>query len=129
LCVLAGLAAQVGPVVAQSAPAPATVHLIIDYGDGVTKSFASIPWTSGMTVQDAMNLAMHMHNGFAYTASGSGETAFLTSIDDARNEGGGAGKKDWQFWVNDQLAPVGFGSQKLNPLDVVRWKFDVSHGS
>ena len=54
---------------------------------------------------------------------GSGETAFLKSIDGVENEGGGAEKKNWQFWVNGKRADRGFGVFELQLSDKVVWKF------
>jgi hypothetical protein len=35
----------------------AAVRLVIDYGDGVMKTIAGLPWTRGGTVLDVMNAA------------------------------------------------------------------------
>jgi hypothetical protein len=123
LAIMAGFTA-----VAHGQAAPQTVTLIIDFGDGVKKSFSQIPWTKGMTVLDAMNLAKPMHGGFDFKSHGSGATTFLDSIDDAKNQGGGANNRNWQYWVNAQYAQQGFGVQTLDPLDIVYWKYDVDRG-
>jgi hypothetical protein len=81
-----------------------------------------------MTVMDAMNAAKGIHHGFDFAFNGSGNTALLTSIDDVQNQSGGANSRNWQYWVNEQYAQVGFGAQTLKPLDLVYWKFDLSRG-
>src|SRR5437588_4130210 len=78
----------------------ATVRLVIDYGDGVIKTITDLPWSKGQTVLDVMNAAKARPHGIAFRASGSGGSAFLTQIDDVANQGGGAGKRNWQLWVN-----------------------------
>ena len=35
----------------------ATVRLVVDYGDGVIKTIADLPWAKGSTVLDVMNAA------------------------------------------------------------------------
>jgi hypothetical protein len=103
------------------------VKLEIDYNDGIHKDFDSIPWKQDMTVQDAMNVAKATGHGIQYQSTGSGDTAFLTQIDDIKNQGGGSDSHNWLYRVNDKLANVGFGVYKLNAGDVVVWKFDVYH--
>src|SRR5439155_7825081 len=108
---------------AASQPAVHTIRLIVDYNDGTQKVFSQLPWSKDMTVEDAIKLAKAAGHGISYVATGTGQTFFLTKIDDLQNEGGGAGKKNWQYWLNGQYAQVGAGSQKLTPDDVVRCKF------
>lgn len=104
-------------------PEARTVRLIIDYNDGVEKHFTAVPWKKGMTVLDAMKFAKHCAHGIAFEYKGRGETALLTRIDDLANEGGGPGKKNWIYRVNDKLANKSFGVFELNASDVVLWKF------
>jgi len=105
---------------------PVTVQLVIDYGDGVIKSFVDLPWTKGMTVLDMMNAAKTHSHGITFGFTGSGGTAFLAQIDDVKNEGGGAGKKNWQFSVNSTYADRGFGIYEVQAGDVVIWGFSTS---
>jgi hypothetical protein len=99
-----------------------SVRLIIDYGDGVQKHFTALPWKKDMTVLDAMSEAKAKSHGITFQHNGSGATAFLTKIDDLQNEGG-AGKRNWIFWVNTNLGDKSSGVYKLDPSDVVLWKF------
>ena len=100
-----------------------TVRLIIDYDDGVQKHFTRIPWTRGMTVLDAMNIAKASPHGITFVYTGTGRNAFLTKIDDLENQGGGSEKKNWLYWVNTKFGNKGFGVFELQPSDVVLWKF------
>jgi hypothetical protein len=115
------LAAAAQPTQAEPAK---NVSLVVDYGDGVAKHFR-FAWKEDMTVQDAIDLAQANPHGLKYRSTGSGATAFLTQIDDVRNEGAGADKKNWQFWINGQRAERGFGVFKLARGDKVLWKFAV----
>jgi len=106
----------------------ATVRLVIDYGDGVTKTITDLPWSKGQTVLDVMNAAKTHPHGITFNASGSGASAFLTQIDDVVNQGGGAGKKNWQFWVNAAYADRSFGAYEVQASDVVFWRFTTQQG-
>lgn len=106
----------------------ATVRLVVDYGDGVIKTITGLPWTKGNTVLDVMNAAKSRPHGIGFNYAGSGASAFLTRIDDVANEGGGAGKKNWQLWVNTGYADKSFAVHDVQPLDVVFWRFTVQEG-
>jgi hypothetical protein len=106
----------------------ATVRLVIDYGDGVIKTITDLPWSKGQTVLDVMNVAKTHPHGITFNASGSGASAFLTQIDDVANQGGGAGKKNWQFWVNAAYADRGLGAYEVQASDVVLWRFTTQQG-
>jgi len=104
----------------------ATVRLVVDYGDGVIKTIAGLPWAKGSTVLDVMNAAKDRPHGITFSYTGSGVSAFLTRIDDVANEGGA--KKNWQLWVNTSYADRGFGVYEVQPLDVVFWRFTTQAG-
>ncbi len=103
---------------------PLRVKLVIDYNDGVEKHFKEIPWKKGMTVLDAMKHARKSPHGITFDYTGSGSTAFLTKIDDLKNQGGGKNSKNWILRVNKKLSTKGFGVYELNAKDVVRWRFE-----
>ena len=118
-------------VVAESDSAKAqsaTVRLVIDYGDGVSKTITNLPWAKGSTVLDVMNAAKSRPHGISFTYTGSGASAFLTRIDDTANEGGGGVKKNWQLWVNTSYADKSFAVHEVQPLDVVFWRFTAQEG-
>jgi hypothetical protein len=119
------------PAAAPTKPAPAktTVHLIIDYGDGVQKHFNALAHTAGMTVLDALLAAKAHPRGIKLDSTGKGETAFLNAIDDLKNQGTGKDKKNWQFFVNDKFATRSMGVATLNPADTVRLVFDTWKGN
>ncbi len=116
---LSGLAAP--PAAAQAQDM--TVRLVIDYGDGALKTFTGLPWSKGTTVLDVMNAAKSHSRGIDFVYQGSGSTAFLTEIDKLAGQGGGQGKKNWQYWVNTAYADRSFGIYELQALDVVTWRF------
>jgi hypothetical protein len=97
------------------------VRLIVDYGDGVQKHFTALPWRAEKTVLDAMKAAQEHPRGVKLQYRGSGATAFLTQIDDVKNEGSG---RNWVYRVNDQLADRSFAVFQLKAGDTVLWKFE-----
>jgi len=104
----------------------ATVRLVIDYGDGASKTITGLPWAKSSTVLDVMNAAKSRPHGITFSYIGSGASAFLTHIDDVANEGGG--KKNWQLWVNTSYADKSLAVYELQPSDVVFWRFTVQEG-
>jgi len=106
-------------------PAPATVRLIVDYGDGVQVHFTALAWREGMTVLDALTAAQAHRHGISFVHHGSGSTAMVTKIGDLKNEGGAGEGKNWLYRLNDKPGEVGAGAAKLKPADVVLWKFQA----
>ena len=128
LMIALGVAMLVAGFMQAAAPGAARaqftgVQLVIDYGNGARKIFSSIAWRPGMTVLDAMEQVRGTPPGAHFVYSGSGAAAFLSEIDSVRNEGGGADKRNWLYWVNMQLGQVGFGAYVLRIGDVVFWRF------
>jgi hypothetical protein len=118
------------PAAAQgTAPsAPQSVQLVVDYGDGVSKTIGNLPWSKGKTVLDAMQAAAGRAHGISFGYSGAGDTAIMTKIDDQPDEGGGATKKNWQYWVNQTYGNRSFAAFELQAGDVVLWRFTTAQG-
>ena len=119
LLVLAGGSA----ILSAAAGADNTVRLIVDYGDGVAKTISDLAWSQGNTVLDAMKAATSRSHGISFSYTGSGTSAVLTKIDDVPNQGGGAGKKNWQYWVNGTYGDRSFATFELQAQDQVVWRF------
>ena len=115
-CVLA--AATHAAVAAE--PPKATVSMVIDYDDGVEKHFRQLAWKPGMTVLDVLQAAKQHPRGIQFVHRGDGDTAFLTQIDDLKNEGGG---RNWIFSINGKLGQRSFAATEVKPSDRVLWKF------
>jgi len=105
-----------------------TVRLVVDYGDGATKTVNNLAWAKGGTVLDAMKAATARQHGISFSYTGSDAAAVLTRIDDVQNEGGGAGKKNWQYWVNDAYGDRSFAIFELQAQDVVVWRYATEQG-
>lgn len=105
-----------------------SVRLVVDYGDGTTKTISDLPLAKANTVLDAMTAATTRPHGISFSYTGSGATALMFRIDDETNQGGGAGKKNWQYWVNETYGDRSFGAFELKPGDVVLWRFATQQG-
>lgn len=105
-----------------------SVRLIVDYGDGAAKTIAKLAWAKGDTVLDVMKAATSRPHGISFSYTGSGNSAILTKIDDVQNQGGGAEKKNWQFWVNDGYGGGSFATFELHAQDTVVWRFTTEQG-
>lgn len=120
------LAGAARPAAAEDA-AP-TVRLVVDYGDGASKTVSDLAWAKGNTVLDAMKAATARPHGISFSYTGSEAAAVLTRIDDVQNEGGGAGRKNWQYSVNDAYGDRSFATFELQAQDVVVWQFATEQG-
>jgi hypothetical protein len=105
-----------------------TVRLIVDYGDGAAKTVANLAWAKGNTVLDAMKAATTRPHGISFSYTGSADNAVLTKIDDVQNQGGGAEKKNWQYWVNGNHGDRSFATFELHAQDFVVWRFTTEQG-
>ena len=102
-------------------PVPAAiVQLMIDYGDGVEKHFTRLRWREGMTVLDVLAEAGKQPRGIRFEHRGEGETAFVSQIDDLKNQGKG---RNWMFQVNDKAGTTSCGIHKVTKDDRILWKF------
>ena len=70
-----------------------------------------------MTVADLLNSEPRI----SLTSTGSGASAFLTSLDGVANEG--AGGRNWTYSVNGKHADRSFAVYELQPGDHVLWTF------
>jgi len=97
-----------------------TVKVTIDYGDGFQKRYTQIRWKPKMTVLDVTQAAVRHKRGIKIRYRGKGATAFLTQIDDLKNEGRG---RNWLYQVNGKLADRSFAIYSVKSGDAILWKF------
>ena len=98
-----------------------SVSLVIDFGNGAERSFESLSWQSGLTVQGLLEAATQFRPGITFAFVGEGKSAFLTHIDGLVNDG--AGGRHWQFWINEKRADRSFAVCELEAGDRVLWRF------
>lgn len=108
--------------IAAAEPSEKIVTLTIDFGDGVQKRFTQLPWNDKLTVLGALELAAKHHRGVKFTQRGSGETAFVDSIDGLKDQRQG---KAWIYSINDRTGEKSAGIAALAPGDAILWKFDI----
>jgi Domain of unknown function (DUF4430) len=132
LAAMAGLLvfrlACVAPAMAEEPGAAAdepvkTVELAVDYGDGVQKVFRALEWKEGLTVLGALEQAARHPRGIKFERRGTGATAFVTSIDDQKNEGAG---RNWTYEVNGKRPDKSCGVWVLRAGDTVLWQYALS---
>jgi Domain of unknown function (DUF4430) len=97
-----------------------TVQLVIQFADG-NERHDFIPWHDGMTVENLLASASRLPKGIHFAQQGSGESALLTEINGAANEGGSG--RNWTYSVNGQEADRSFAIYQLHPGDHVLWTF------
>jgi len=128
VAVLIAAAAWAPRPAASQGATPQTVRLVVDYGDGTTKTISNLVWAKGNTVLDALKAATSRAHSISFGYTGSGDTAVMTKIDDLQNEGAGAGKKNWQYWVNETYGDRSFAAFETQAGDVVTWRFTTQQG-
>lgn len=97
-----------------------TIKLVVDYGDGVQKQFAAIPWKEKQTVFDVLQTAAKHPRGIKFKHRGSGAATLVVEIDELANEAGG---KNWLYEVNGKLADRSSAIYEVEPGDTLLWKF------
>jgi len=100
---------------------PKRVTLTIDYSDGVQKRFTQLPWQTGMTALDAIELAAKHKRGIKINVRGKKAFALVIGIDNLKNEN--ASGRNWIYQVNGRLATKGIGATGLKPGDHILWAF------
>ena len=89
------------------------VELTIDYGNSTQQIFSSL---TGSTVFDILNETASV----SFTQFMFGK--FVIAINGVENDANGNGYF-WQYWVNDELAPVAADNYALSDGDQVLWKY------
>jgi hypothetical protein len=95
------------------------VTVAIKFGDGNRIVFPPIAWHTGMTIHDAMRATFR--NDARFKIKGTGEGAFLESIDGVANEG--AGGRNWVYSVDGRVGDRSFAVYELEPGSEVLWTF------
>jgi hypothetical protein len=97
-----------------------TVTLEIDFGDQKPSKSIDVVCSPDSTVLLSLERAQQM-NKLKFKVTGSGETAFLDSIDDVSNEVDQG--KYWTYRVNDSLGDKSAGVFAVKPADKITWTF------
>lgn len=97
-----------------------TVTVEVDFGSDKRAKSIDVVCSPDSTVLDSLERAQNT-NELKFEHSGSGETAFVNSIDGVKGKGAEGG--NWTFRVNDQLGDKSAGIYEVKPGDVISWKF------
>ena len=97
-----------------------TVDLTIDFGGAGENVKVQIPCSEDSTVFEILRRA-EMNGDIKLQSSGSGETAFVTSINGVGQQS--AEGKYWTYRLNGELSKTGSGVTEVDPADDVIWRF------
>ncbi|MFH1823087.1 MAG: DUF4430 domain-containing protein [Patescibacteria group bacterium] len=98
------------------------INLIIDFGTSDNKEYNDIIINSGSTVFEVLEKIISENNiKLEYKDYGDGTGVFIESINEVANDF--KANNFWQYWVNNEYAPVGASSYQLKNGDVVIWKY------
>jgi len=103
-----------------------TANLFIDWQsqwhDPAYQACDGLAISTDTTVQDLMDEATSCNPSITYTATGSGDSAYLTAIDGVESNQDGNGYY-WVYLVNGHMPSVGFGAYILEDGDSVAWDY------
>ncbi len=108
------------PGVASPDPAALPVSLTIEFAGGRQPFVAEAAWFRGMTVRDALQQVRRVE----LEEQGTGQAAFLTSINGVGNEG--ASGRNWLYSVNGKSADRSYAAYIVEPGDRILWTFVTS---
>lgn len=97
-------------------PVAAPVMLTIETDQGAKVRAIEIGWSDKLTP-----LGVLRRNGTPVEFTGSGPSAFLTSIAEIENEG--TAGRNWQYWVDGERGNVSADAMPLEPGAALLWKF------
>lgn len=98
-----------------------TVVLEVDYGGEKSAKQIDVVCSPNSTVLLSLERAQQLGE-LVYESKGSGETAFVTSLDGIGNEADG---KNWIYRVNGELGDKSAGILAVKPGDKISWSFGL----
>jgi hypothetical protein len=104
------------PVIESDVSPAKKVLLTVNFGNGQLVN-ETAKWRAGMSALDVLQ----DHRRISFLTEGSGDSAFLTSLNGVMNEG--AGGRNWTYTVNGKYADRSFAVYELQPNDHVLWTF------
>ena len=97
-----------------------TVDLAVDFGKDKKPLSIAVVCSEDSTVLSTLERAHNMKE-LELEFRGSGETAFVESINGVKNEG--AGGNNWIYRVNGKTGDKSAGIYKVDPSDKISWQF------
>ena len=103
-----------------TSPAPGTVSLMLDYGDGEVKTYDGVPVSANENLFQVMERSAKENDLAFENKEYEGLGVLITKIGEREN---GADNRYWQYWVNHKKPEVGASAYVLQSGDFVEWKF------
>ena len=104
-----------------NSPTVGTVDLKVDFGSANKSSLTmAVPCSADSTVLSILDRAQNIGD-LKFKSSGTGERAFVQSIDGVSNEGDSG--SNWIYSVDGETGKTGAGVAKVAPQQAVEWKF------
>ncbi|MEK7390741.1 MAG: DUF4430 domain-containing protein [Patescibacteria group bacterium] len=99
-----------------------TASIMIDYGNGEVETHRDLPITATSSVFDVLKSAADANNlNLGFKDYGKSMGIFIESIGGVGEDP--AGKKWWQYWVNNAYSQVGVSNYNVKHGDVIEFKF------
>ena len=105
---------------ANTPAAMSSVNLMIDYGNGIVKTWNTVSWHEAMSIVNLLETVAGAKGITLLTKDGGDKNITVTTIDGVGND---AGKNmRWQYWINNTYEPRIASKYFLKPGDIVSWK-------
>jgi Domain of unknown function (DUF4430) len=104
-----------------------TLTMILSIDGRVIRAMDDIPWSAGMTVQDAMEHAYRTKPGYSLLLHYAGpELGYrVTGIDGISNQSGTGVVLSWRLGINGIQAQKGIGDCVLSDGDLIEWDYGL----
>ncbi len=96
------------------------VALMVDEGDGTVKTFEREAFSEGESLFD-LTRRITERTGMSFVYEPPGQYGILITEIDGKK--GGTDGKYWLYWIGNHLGEVASDQYKLQPGDVIEWKF------
>ena len=117
---LIGVKTSLSPAVTDVTQKNGSASLMLDFGDGLIKTYRNINVT-GSTTLFALTEELTKNNNLAFeTKEYKGLGVLIEKIGEKKN---GVGNRYWPYWVNNVSVQVGAGEYQVKAGAVIEWKF------
>ena len=102
------------------APRDANASIMLDFGGGEVTVFPDLAVEPGTMLLALLERATAEGDLSLETRAFEGLGVMVNSIGDKRH---GENDRYWVYWVNNEQVPVGAGQYRVQPGDIVLWKY------
>lgn len=102
-----------------------SVQVTISINGQLDRTFDDVPWKSGMNVQQAMESAFGLENGYDFALQYFGPTLGYEAImiDNISQQAGTDAFLFWELSVNGNVSNTGIDETVLNDGDEIEWNY------